>query len=153
MTSIREKNVNLGSFAKFIQISSKLHLLPLKVDYKISLVEFNFLSIKTLVNFIIFTLPFVGMIILWICQAQYMSKVFNALPEIYSKIDLGAMLIYPGINLVPLPLFLINCLNCKTFTSVQEVSSDEKMKFPRNSGIIVLAIVLNLIRCNIKLMI
>ena len=153
MTSIREKVLNLGSFAKFITIASKLHILPLKVDYKISLVEFNLLSINTLVNLIIFSLPFLGIIILWICQAQYISDVFYALPDIYSKIDLGAMLIYPGINLVSLPLFLVNCLNCKTFTSVRDVSSDEKMKFPRNSGIIVLAIVLNLIRCNIKLVI
>ena len=146
MTSIREKVVNLGSFAKFIKIASKLHILPLKVDYKISLVEFNLFSINTLVNFMIFTLPFLGIVILWISQAHYISDVFYALPEIYSKIDLGAMLIYPGINLVSLPLFLVNCLNCKTFTSVREVSSDEKMKFPRNSGIILLAIVLNLIR-------
>ena len=152
MTSIREKVVNLGSFAKFIKITSRLHLLPLKVDYTISLVKFNFLSINTLVNFIIFTLPFLGTVILWACQAQYISEVIYALPEIYSKIDLGAMLIYPGINLVPLPVVVIAWLNCKTFTSVQEISTDEKMKFPRNSGIMVLAIVLNFLRHDIRLM-
>ena len=145
--------VKLGSLAKFIKIASKLHLLPLKVDYRIPLVEFNFISINTLVNFIIFSLPFLGTVILWACQAQYITEVIYALPEIYSKIDLGAMGIYPGINMVSLPLFLINCLNCKTFTSVQEISSDKNMKFPRNSGIIITALVLNLLRCDIRLMI
>ena len=150
MTTINA--VKLGSLAKFIKITSKLHLLPLKVDYRIPLVEFNFISINTLVNFIILSLPFLGTVILWACQAQYITQVFYALPEIYSKIDLGAMLIYPGINLMPLPVFVINCFNCKTFTSVQEICSDKKMKFPRNSRIIIVAIVLNFLRCDIRLM-
>ena len=151
MTTINA--VKLGSLAKFIKITSKLHLLPLKVDYRIPLVEFNFFSINTLVNFILFSLPFLGIVVLWSYQAQYITEVFYALPEIYSKIDLGAMVIYPGINMVSMPLFLINCLNCKTFTSVQEICSDKKMKFPRNSRIIIVAIVLNFIRCDIRLMI
>ena len=145
--------IKLGSFAKFLEITSKLHLLPVKVDYRIPLVEFNFISINTLVNFILFSLPFLGIVVLWSYQAQYITEVFYALPEIYSKIDLGAMVIYPGINMVSMPLFLINCLNCKTFTSVKEICSDKKMKFPRNSQIVIVAIVLNFLRCNIRLMI
>ena len=152
MTTIRENAVKLGSFAKYIAITSKLHLLPLKVNFKVSYVKFNLFSINTLVNFIIFTLPFLGVVILWVCQGQYITDVFYALPEIYSKIDLGAMLIYPGINLVPFPVVVIAWLNCKTFTSVQEISTDEKMKFPRNSGIMVLAIALNFLRLDIRLM-
>ena len=143
--------IKLGSFAKFLEITSKLHLLPVKVDYRIPLVEFNFISINTLVNFIILSLPFLGTVILWACQAQYITQVFYALPEIYSKIDLGAMLIYPGINLMPLPVFVINCFNCKTFTSVRELASDQKMKFPKNSRIMNLTIFLNFLRCDIKL--
>ena len=144
--------VKLGSFAKFIQIASKLYLLPLRVDYKIPLVEYNFFSINTLLNFIIISLPFLGTVIFWIFQSQYITQVFYVLPDIYSKIDLGAMLIYPGINLVSLPVFGLNCFNCKTFTSVQEICSDKKMKFPRNSRIIIVVIVLNFLRCDIRLM-
>ena len=153
MTPIRENGVKLGSFAKFIKLASKTYLLPLKVDYKISSVEFNLLSLNTLVNLILYSLPFFAIAILWSWQAQYITQVFFALPEIYSKIDLGAMLMYPGINLVFLPLLLINCLNCKTFTAVKDISSDENLKFPKNMGIIILAIVINFLRCDIELMV
>ena len=153
MTPIRENVVKLGSFAKFIKMASRIYLLPLKVDYKLSSVEFNLLSLNTLVNFILYSLPFFVIATLWLWQAQYITEVFYALPEIYSKIDLGAWLIYPGINLVPLPLFLINCLNCKSFAAVKGISSDEKLKFPKNSGIVVLTVIINFIRCDIGLMI
>ena len=136
----------MGSFIKFIKFMSMTYLLPLKVDYKDSKIEFKFLSINTFLNFIIVFVPFLVTVILWSYQPDYIVDVFNSLFEIYSTVDLATMVINPGLSCLPFGIFATNCLTSVTFASVRDISLDQKIKFPRNFRITLFAIMLSALR-------
>ena len=98
----------LSSLAKFVQFISKFHLLSLHINYEIPKATYSLLSCKTIVFAFLSFLPFT-IVLVWMClQMDYYSEVMNSMFNIYSIIDIWALIFIPGIYLNPLGAIWVN---------------------------------------------
>ena len=86
----------LSRFAKIIQFSSKINILPFSVDYAKSKITFSYLDNKTLIHVFLTNIPFL-VVYFWIfLQLEFYTDLLEALQIVYLKSDLLTMIIFPG---------------------------------------------------------
>ena len=135
-------SVKLSPLCKIVRFLSSCYLIPLDVDYKSSKISFSIFSFKTFINALILSLPFVVVSVYVFLNLDYYGQVVNAMTEIYSIIDLGAMFVLPGSNITPMMTIFCFCLLSQAFAKVPELSMDTSMKFPKYKSLIFSYIIL-----------
>ena len=120
----------LSSLARFVKFISKLHLLSLHVNYETSKASYSLLSCKTIAFTFLFSLPFMLVYTWMYFQMDYYSEVITSMCNIYSIIDICALIYIPGIYLNPLGSIWVNDLVSRLWAAVPELSMDKCIKCP-----------------------
>ena len=129
-------SVKLSPFCKIVRFLSSCYLIPLDVDYKSSKISFSIFSCRTFFNALLLSIPFVVVSFYVFLHLDYYGQVIASMREIYSIIDLGAMLVLPGTNITPIITIFSACMQSKAFAKVPELSMDTSIKFPKYKGLI-----------------
>ena len=129
-------SVKLSPLCKIVRFLSSCYLIPLDVDYKSSKISFSIFSCKTFINALLFSLPFVVVSVYVLLHLDYYGQVIDAMREIYSIIDLGAMFVLPGSNITPMITIFAACMQCTAIAKLPELFMDTSIKFPKYKGLI-----------------
>ena len=124
------KQGELSSLAKFVKFISKLHLLSLYVNYETPKASYSPLSCKTIAFAFLCFLPYT-IVFTWICfQMDYYIEVITSMCNIFSIIDICALIYITGISLNPLGSIWVNDLVSRLWAAVPELSMDKCIKCP-----------------------
>ena len=137
MEAFQDKaSVKLSPFCKIVRFLSSCYLIPLDVDYKSSKISFSIFSCKTFINALLLSLPFGVVSVYVLLNLDYYGQVINAMGEIYSIIDLGAMFVLPGSNITPMIPIFATCMQSKAVATLPELFMDTSLKFPKYKSLI-----------------
>ena len=143
MEAFQDKEaVKISLLCKFVKFFSSCYLLPIHIDFKSSKVSFSFLSCKTFIYVLIISLPWILVSVYIFFNANYYAEVIRAAFDLYSIIDLGALMVILGSNTSPFLMIFSSCLGCKPWAALPELSMDTSIKFPRYMKFIVSFILL-----------
>ena len=134
--------VQSSPLCKIVRFLSTCYLLPLDIDFKGSKVSFSLLSCKTCFHALIMSLPWTLVALYMFLNADYYIAVRHAVFDLYTTIDIGALILIIGSNTNPLVFIFSTSLGAKPWAKVPELSMDKNIKFPKYMKFIVSFMVL-----------
>ena len=122
---IPEKYSSASKFTKFIRLLSNVYILPIEYKNDFKTVKFNFISLRTLISFIIISTPFVvAMIWLFLFQWDFTSQYFEKSLHVYHLFDFSQMFMLTITLIQPystFPFILWMCYFWASFPALSQV--------------------------------
>ena len=118
-------------FAKTVRLLSNVYLLPLRFNEDYSAVKYTILHLKSLISFLVFTIPFYVVVIWYGFQLGFLQKYMGTKFMVYETIDIIIIFILLGQILFPYEYFNM-ILSCKSWITFPELSLDRQITFSKN---------------------
>ena len=120
-----EKKTPASKFTKFIRLLSNIYILPIEYKNDFKTVKFTLMSLRTLISFIVISMPFVFSLIWWfVFQWDFTSKYFEKSLHVYHLFDFAQMFYLMSIIMQPdlvYPFFLWMCNFWATYPELSQV--------------------------------
>ena len=131
---------------RFFVMMSKCFILPICINKNMTVLKFNFFSMRTLLSFAISSVP-LAFSILWNCvvRADFLQEYIEATLRAYITFDCYFLLFYTASQITPFTTQLCMWIASQAYVALPEITTNKKLMFPYKKKYVISTLILKFI--------